>query len=34
MSKGGFGDLLSKAMTERMGNPKSTSDDPLGHRLQ
>jgi hypothetical protein len=32
--KGIFGKLFNEPMTERMGNPERTSDDPLGHRLQ
>ncbi|MGD0108610.1 MAG: hypothetical protein ABSC06_31905 [Rhodopila sp.] len=26
--------LFNETMTERIGNPESTPDDPLGHRLQ
>jgi hypothetical protein len=34
VGNGIFGKLFNEPMTERVGSPKSTPNDPLGHRQQ
>jgi hypothetical protein len=34
VGKGIFGNLFNEPMAERIANPESTPNDPLGHRRQ